>query len=123
MKHKYLSELTGNNNSIFPFGEEDYPGMDPRDTWNMNTTLVAWLYERLRFFQEEASQQVDFNFHKFTIDGEELTQMQCIERMIEDCKTLILENHVLLDEDIKKVEAAKDDLFKVWSAVHFAMWW
>ena len=120
MKHKYLSELTGNNNSIFPFGEEDYPGMDPRDTWNMDTTLVAWLYERLRFFQEEASQQVDLNFHKFTIDGEELTQMQCIERMIEDCKTLILSDEY---EDDEKMVAAKDDLFKVWSAVHFAMWW
>lgn len=118
MKHKYLYELTNNDNNIFPFAEEDYPEMDERDTWNMDTTLVAWLYERLRFFQEEASQQIDFTFHKFDIDGEELNQMQCIERMIEDCKILILE-----EVDDVDLTVAKDDLFKVWSKVHFHMWW
>lgn len=120
MKHKYLQELNLSADEIFPFGEDDYPDMDVRDTWNIDQTIVLWLYERLRFFQEEASQIVDFNFHKFEIDGEELTEMQCIERMVEDCKILILSDDF---EEYDKMVAAKDDLFKVWSIVHFAMWW
>ena len=123
MKHKYLYELTSNKDNLFPFSEDDYPDMDVRDTWNMDHVIVLWLYERLRFFQEEASKTVNFDFHKFEIDGEELTQMQCIDRMVKDCKTLILADYVLSSEEREKAEAAKDDLFKVWSAVHFAMWW
>lgn len=123
MKHKYLQELSSDTDDIFPFFEDDYPDMDERDTWNMDNTLVAWLYERLRFFQEEASQIVDLDFYKFKIDDEELTQMQCIERMIEDCKYLLTADIAISDEDYNKMVAAKDDLFKVWSKVHFAMWW
>ena len=122
MKHKYLQELNLRSDEIFPFGEDDYPDMDVRDTWNMDSTLILWLYERLRFFQEEASQIIDLDFegHKFVIDGKELTQRQCIDRMVEDCKILILSDDF---EEYDKMVAAKDDLFKVWGAVHFAMWW
>lgn len=120
MKHKYLQELNLHPDEIFPFGEEDYPDMDARDTFNMDSTLVLWLYERLRYFQEEASQIIELDFGEFTIDGEVLNQRQCIERMVEDCKILILSD---IYEDESKMVAAKDNLFKVWSAVHFAMWW
>ena len=123
MKHKYLYELAADEDNFFPFNEADYPDMDVRDTWNMDHVIVLWMYERLRFFQEEASKTVNFDFHKFEIDGEELTQMQCIDRMVKDCKTLILSDYVLSSDEREKAEAAKDDLFKVWSAVHFAMWW
>lgn len=120
MKHKYLQELNAHPDQLFPFLEEDYPDMDVRDTWNMDSALAAWLYERLRFFQEEASQIVDLHFHKFEIDGEELTEMQCIERMIEDCKVLILSDDY---EEYEEMVAAKDDLFKVLSKIYFALWW
>lgn len=122
MKHKYLQELNAHPDQLFPFLEKDYPDMDVRDTWNMDGTLILWLYERLRFFQEEVSQMIDLDFddHKFVIDGKELTQRQCIDRMVEDCKILIVSDDF---EEYEKMVEAKDDLFKIWSVVHFAMWW
>lgn len=120
MKHEYLHELFPDGKLLFPYSEEDYHDFDTRDTFNMNHTLIMWLYQCLRFFEEEASKVVNFNFHKFDIDGEELTQMQCIHRMVDDCTVIIKSDEF---EEMEKIDAAKDDLFKVLSKVYWAMWW
>lgn len=122
MKHEYLRELFPEGNLPFPYREGDYHDFDRRDTFNMDETLAAWLYEGLRYFQDEASKVVDFEFHTFDIDGEEFTQMQCIDRMIEDC-VVMLKGNLWEDEEHDKMDAAKDDLFKVLSKVYWAMWW
>lgn len=119
MKHKYLRELF-QNSLPFPYSEEDYHDFDERDTFNLDSTLIMWLYERLRYFQDEATEIVDFNYHKFDIDGEQLTQLQCIDRMVEDCQTILLSDDI---DEREQMDAAKDDLFKVLSKVYWAMWW
>ena len=73
-KHKYLLEVFDENEMPFPVNQSDYADFDERDTFDLKYTLVCWLYERLRFFQEGTC--IDLNFHKFDIDGEELTQAQ-----------------------------------------------
>lgn len=120
MKHKYLRELFLDDKLPFPFGEEDYHDFDERDTFSMDYTLIAWIYECLRFFKEETP--IDLTYHIFNIDDEELTQIQCIDGMIEDCKIVLLNNGTF-GSQFAKVDAAKDDLFKVLSKVYWAMWW
>lgn len=120
MKHKYLRELFQNGKLPFPYSEENYHDFDERDTFSMDYTLVAWIYECLRFFKEETP--IDLTYHIFDIDEEELTQIQCIDRMIEDCKIILLNDGTFGDQ-FTKVDAAKDDLFKVLSKVYWAMWW
>lgn len=120
MKHKYLHELFQNGNLPFPYSEEDYSDFDKRDTYNMMITLIAWIYECLRYFEEEASKKVNFDFHKFDIDGEELTQMQCIHRMVDDCMIFLQGDEFV---EYEYMNAAKDDLFKVLSKVFWLMWW
>lgn len=120
MKHKYLRELFPNK-LPFPYSEEDYHDFDKRDTFSMDMVLVAWLYECLRFFQEEID-VIDLTYHKFNIDDEELNQKQCIDRMVKDCKIILL-NDGAYGSEFDKVNAAKDDLFKVLSKVYWAMWW
>lgn len=131
MKHEYLCELFPEAQLPFPYSEEDYHDFDARDTFSMSDTLVAWLYECLRYFQDEASKIVDFTFHKFIINGDELTQKQCIDRMVEDCKIVLLYNGGANFDDFKEEEKyfkdvicpAKDDLFMVLSKVYWSMWW
>ena len=137
MKHKYLRELFPDGNLPFPYGEDDCADFDERDTFNLDGTLIAWLYERLRYFQDEASQIIDFEQplamwgEKVLIDGEETTQLKCIDRMVEDCKTILLygegigfDNYKEEEEYFKSVvEPAKNDLFMVLSKVYWAMWW
>jgi len=136
MKHKYLHELFPDGNLPFPYGEEDCADFDARDTFNLDGTLIAWLYERLRYFQDEASKMIDFEQplymwgDKVLLDGRETTQLECINRMVEDCKIILLHNDDMFHtfEETKKhfmsvVEPAKNDLFMVLSKVYWAMWW
>lgn len=136
MKHEYLRELFPNGD-IWPQGEEDYHEFDKRDTFNMNYTLVAWMYECLRYFQDVASEIIDFDHtlyiggEKVLIDGEEVTERQCIDRMVEDCKIILLYDGGADFDDFKEeikyvqdvVEPAKNDLFDVLSKTYWAMWW
>lgn len=121
MKHKYLCELFPDK-LPFPYNEEDYSGFDDRDTFNMDASLLMWLYQCLRFFQDEASKVVvyDSTERMFEIDGEQLTQLQCINRMVEDCKVALLSDDF---EERDKMDAAMRDLFKVLAEVYWCMWW
>lgn len=135
-KHKYLSELFPDR-LPFPFCGRGYAKFDSRDTYNMDFTLVAWLYERLRYFQDEASKTIDFDQplgifgEQVLIDGKEVTLRQCIDRMVEDCKVILLFDNGVDFDDYKAehqyvlsvVDPAKDDLFKVLSKVYWSMWW
>ena len=118
MNHKYLLEVFSEDKIPFPFNQESYSEFDERDTYDLSFTLACWLYERLRFFQEGTC--VDLNFHTFNIDGETLTQAQCVQRMIDDCNTIMTGDEF---EGRVEMNAAKDDLFKVLSKVYWAMWW
>lgn len=130
MNHKYLHEIFPDKKLPFPYGEEDYPDFDERDTYCMDYTLVAWLYERLRYFRDDNT-CVDLSYHRFDIDGETLTQIQCIDRMIEDCKVILLYDRGSGFDSCQEeneyfksvVTPAKNDLFKVLSKVFWAMWW
>lgn len=122
MKHKYIRELYPDH-LPFPYSEEDYHEFDERDTFNLDASMLMWLYERLRFFQDEASKIValdDPTGKTFDIDGEKLTQLQCIDRMVEDCKVALFSDDL---DELEKMDAAVRDLFKVLSEVFWCMWW
>lgn len=121
-KHKYIRELFPDD-LPFPYSERGYYKFDRRDTYNLDQTLILWLYERLRFFQEHVVNIVVMDnpeWRTFEIDGEKLTQLQCINRMVEDCKIILLGDDF---EEHEKMDAAMRDLFKVFSEVYWAMWW
>ena len=132
MKHKYLRELFPDRELLFPYGNDDYADFDSRDTYNMDWTLVAWLYERLRYFQDVVSQKIVMDDtlymygEKVLIDGQETTQRRCIDRMVEDCKIILLTNECDFKtwmDYMNVIEPAKNDLFMVLSKVYWAMWW
>ena len=121
-KHKYIRELFPDH-LPFPYSERGYPKFDERDTFNLDHVIILWLYERLRYFQDVVTEQVvmdDPEWRTFEIDGEKLTQLQCIDRMVEDCKIILLGDDF---EEHEKMDAAMRDLFKVFSEVYWSMWW
>ena len=124
MRREYLREIFPNGRLPFPYSEKGYHGFDERDTFNMDNVLIMWLYERLRYFEDKASKVVDLDFRTFNVDGRRMTQMQCIKRMIKDCKVILAVKYSdRPDEDFDKINKAKNDLFKVLSEVYWAMWW
>ena len=88
--------------------------------------MIAWLYEHLKYFQEEASKVINFDFHTFTIDEETLTQMECIDRMVKDCEIYLKFGDKIFGlskNEEEEIENAINDLFKVLSIVFWSMWW
>ena len=151
-KHEYLKEIHGENLQ-FPFTEKSYPKFEITDTYSLNDTMLDWLYERLRFFQDEVSQYVnlDGDESKIIVDGECLTQRQCIDRMVEDIKEVNKVGEEAFDkfkklynakrngeiteleynkrfsenenEEESRKNAAVEDLFKVLSKCFWYLWW
>lgn len=88
--------------------------------------MIAWLYEHLKYFQEETSKVFNFDFHTFTIDEETLTEMECIDRMVEDCEIYLKfgdKIYSLSKGEEEEIENAINDLFKVLSISFWCLWW
>ena len=96
-------------------------GFDSRETWSLNTVFYIWLYEHLMMYKEKASEIVDLTWHKFEYKGETLTQIECIDRMIEGCKVYI-QNPYDFEVDKEKLEKVTE-VAEIWAMVLPAMWW
>lgn len=94
-------------------------GFDDREVWSLDYAFYLWLYERLKMYKEIAF--VDLAFHKFEYEGEELTQSECIDRMIKGCEVYfkIEDDWNIPEEDQKMI----DDVARIWAIVLPAMWW
>lgn len=131
VKHKYLDELgvapefrmdcctpAGDEREVQWAQERKEFGFDSRETWALELSFYCWLYERLKMFLDVNC--IDLTFHKFEYEGEELTQQECIDRMLEGLKiALFKEDYHQTDEERKKVS----DIAKIWAIVLPAMWW
>lgn len=127
MEHKYLEEIEGLNETPYNYSEntgrnnywrlqrEEY-GFDERETWSMDTTFFCWLYERLRMYQD--IDFIDTEYHKFNVGEKELTQKECIEKMIKNSKRILIMNN--FEEDYNVL---KDETLDIWKACMGAMWW
>ena len=127
MGHKYLQRLfKEKKNFPYPYNLEDSNDFDEREIFGFLSTMIAWLYEHLKFFQEEVSRVVNFDFHTFTVDEETLTQAECIDRMVKDCETFLKygdDIYSLTKSRGKEIENAINDLFKILSISFWSLWW
>lgn len=129
MKRKYLddigvdlwTELEDDKRQARWAQEREEYGFDERDTWCMDYAFYCWLYERLKMYLERASKIVQLDFHKFEYEGEELTQQECIDRMIYGCEVYFAqEDEWNISEEDRKIIS---DIAKIWAIVLPAMWW
>lgn len=87
---KYLDDI-GYVDELEKLDEKDYGGrwekqldvfgFDDRDTWNLDHTMLALLYERLKMFQSVAN--VNMNFHVVEHRGEQISQQEALDLMCE----------------------------------------
>ena len=115
MFRKYLKEI-GINEEYWPetvytsaksevrdFREKEYNkyydkvGVNPAETWNLSTTTLMWLYERLVEYRKQTLGAIDLDFHSFEIDGKEYTQNELLNDLIDMAGCILC-----LPENIKK---------------------
>lgn len=124
---KYLRELYKDNKSEYLYDDKRYNrdgeieeyGFSMMETWNLDTSLVELLYERLMRYKTQT--MVNLEFHT-TWDDEELdgmTQLEVINYLIELCKDYLLDDDFITGgRDIKNKK-----IWKVWTILSPAMWW
>lgn len=131
MKHKYLEDI-GIKLENTPYGwnpnderQEDWKeerqvyGFDERETWSLDTTFFYWLYERLMKYNETGGRFIDTSYHKFNLNGKEMTQQQCMDRMTELCK-----KYFKLDEakDFKEENKILDEVEEIFDILKACIW-
>lgn len=62
-------------------------GFDERDVWNLHTAFAFWLLERLVYYKEHAS--VNLQYHKNRYHGKIITQGEALDMMIENLDTYL----------------------------------
>lgn len=124
---KYLRELYKDDSESYMYDDERYNrdeeieeyGFSMMETWNLDTSLVELLYERLMRYKT----QTMVNLESYTTwDDKELngmTQLEVINYLIELCKDYLLDDDFITGRRNFK----NKEIWKVWTSLSPAMWW
>ena len=114
----------------YPYCEKDFNyELNTKETFSLNMTILAYLYEHLVMYKEAASGIVNLNYHKFNINDEILTEEQCINRMLDDIRVILSvdDSDCVSVEDCEEQDKImtekKNDLFEVLKVCFWALWW
>lgn len=93
-------------------------GFDQRDTWNMDTTMIELLYERIRMYLEVTI--VDLDYHKILINGTEGTLRYWLHVLLVLCAEFLTE-----DEDYSKIDdgTLSRKIWNIWAELDAYVWW
>lgn len=129
--HAYLDELESN---ALPFSlanpnderaeewefERQIYGFDSTETWDLNSTFYAWLYEHLRMYVDKASEIVNLKFHQFTWHDVSYTQLEIIEMILERIQFYFSEEY----DDFSEYDRIYiNEISELWAIILPAMWW
>lgn len=91
-------------------------GFDNRETWNLDRIFIEWIYTRVMMYKEYTI--VATSFHKITYKGNEITQGQAMDKILE------LAKEILLDMDNNKLFYNNSrEICDIWKEVLPYMWW
>lgn len=93
-------------------------GFDERQTWNLNTTMIELLYERVKMYVDIDS--VDLTHHTFTVDGVTRNQLEWVTELLEVCEEYLTENTAWGEEEYLALERR---IWAIWGEISPAMWW
>lgn len=97
--------------------EKKMYGFCSAETWNMDRIFCEWLYSHCKMYLEKADGIVDMEFHSVEIGDEELTQLQCIQKIIE------LTGEALTGSDAEEATRQLREAILIWAEVFPLMWW
>lgn len=96
-------------------------GFDSRETWNLQTITVEWIYSRLKMYDKVNC--VDTTYHKFIWNEKEITLQDAINLIIESAKEyLLVEVTDDLQESSQKLEEFCN-LMPLFGMILPYLWW
>lgn len=113
-----LNWLSKDDDRLKDFNDEkEMYGFCSAETWNMGRIFCEWLYSHCKMYLEITKDKVDLEFHCVETNGEEVTQLECIQRIIE------LTGEALTDSDEEAVTMKLREAILIWAEVFPLMWW
>lgn len=103
--------------------QKQWGGWDERVGWCLDNFMVEQIYTWLCIYYKNASKWIDLTFYKFDINGEELTQGECIQRAINDMKYYLLNPDSFDNEVNKKTSERIQEAFQILGIILPALWW
>lgn len=94
-------------------------GFDERELWDLDYSISTLLYERLVLFKEVAKQYINLEFHQYEYKGETLTQLQCIDRMIDSLEFRLTNGEPETEKDIEKMR----EVYEILALCFRQMWY
>ena len=88
MTHRKYLDSIGYSTGLEDIEPKDYPrwekqesiyGFNDSETWNLDSTMLSLLYERLMMFKDVNN--VDLKFHSVSYQGQEINIEQVLDRM------------------------------------------
>lgn len=135
-KRKYLNDigivLASTEDMKNSKGEEKFReqrelyGFDERDTWSLDFTMRALLYERLKMYFDIADQVINLNHHTITYKNIEYTQRELILELIyllEDVIKKEDESYFYDEQDKLEFYDSCNEVWQIWALLEPAMWW
>ena len=113
-----LNWLSKDDDRLKDFNDEkEMYGFCSAETWNMDRIFCEWLYSHCKMYLEITEGKVDLEFHSVKIGDEELTQLECIQRIIK------LTGEALTDSDREAATMKLREAILIWAEVFPLMWW
>ena len=93
--------------------EKQKYGFDERETWDLDSVFLAWIYPRLKMFREVN------NCHPAKMTMEEWNKI--LDEMIEGFECSLKDNHVTADDSVIREKLQK--ALKLFAEYFNALWW
>lgn len=101
-------------------------GYDNRVTYNLDSWMIEQIYTWLNMYLEASYGTIDLEYHKFNIDGMELTELEVIVYIIDsfeqwlicidDIDTYATDEELAAQKQVQKALAALGQII-------FCLWW
>lgn len=128
MAHKYLDDIGYNlwfktdDDKRQPQWQETQSiyGFDERETWSLDATMIALLYERLKMYKEISENKVDLDFHSINIEynneSKTMSQLEWIDMLLTLTETYLTDHNDTSQDKTKEI-------WIIWSELSPYMWW
>lgn len=127
-KHKYLKKFA-DDPLMQKFQQKDKRhkswkkikkkiGFSPVECWNLDTTMIALLYERVAYYKDHAPVVMDYQIVEF--EGEVYTQEEALNYIITRCESYLSSEQRYVDGSQDGVDG---QVWRMWAEVAPMCWW
>lgn len=110
-------------NKEWKLQREKWGGYDSRVGWCLSTYMTEQIYTWLKIYLKKADGFIDLTFHKFTIDGKEITEKEAILSILEDLEYYLLNSEKWDEAILKECATRSERAYKLLGIILPSLWW